>query len=186
MPEDFPGIAALLNRNVTAVSELEEFWNLQVPSWQLKHRPPADTKWRSEIDVNWCPEDLFRYGEACFRTGTVFVSFYSKIVVFWSSGRFRGWLLSARNRTVHRRVGHQLARIFNSTAIAWLSESAVDHDRLLSMQSMDEVISSLVSTIGPAQPSIDSVSEQVLAAAKNGVPEVWYLERPPFVFGSPS
>lgn len=102
----------------------------------------------------------------------------------WSSGRFRGFLLSPEHRMVHRKAAHQLAYALQSTAITWLSEFALDPDMLVDAESMDDVLSSLNEKLGPPQPDTDTISEQVLADAKHSVPNVWYVERPPFQIDS--
>ncbi|MCR9201767.1 MAG: hypothetical protein NXI04_24235 [Planctomycetaceae bacterium] len=179
-PDDIETIPRLLNKHVTATRDVEDYWRSQTPSWQLKDRPPPDSSWRECRELNLPPTELFREGEAEFRTDTLFVGFFTNIACFWSSGRFRGFLSYSKHRKVHRKVAHQLARALKSTAIAWLSELAFDPDMLVDAQSMDAVLSSLNEEMGAPQPNADTISDQVITDAKHGVPDVWYLERPPF------
>lgn len=179
-PDDLEAIPCLLNKHVTATRDVEDYWRSQTPSRQLKDQPLSDPTWRDCTELDLPPTELFREGEAVFRTDTLFVGFYTNIACFWSSGRFRGFLSLPEHRTVHRKVAHQLAHALQSTAIAWLSELAFDPDMLVDAESMDAVLSSLNEKMGAPQPNADTISDQVITDAKHCVPDVWYLESPPF------
>ena len=102
---------------------------------------------------------------------------FPKTICIWSLVRWRGFILRRDLRARVRAVTATIARAVGAGALIWLSEGEPDHLNLqYDVLTIDTLRTHLLAQRGPAQPSLDSLHQEVIAEAQRSVPQVWFEE----------
>jgi hypothetical protein len=110
--------------------------------------------------------------------GSIFLDVSPKAARISTGGRWRGFLSIEPLRRVHVAAFRAIASALGCKQLAICHDScnAVE-DTFLAGGSQEECIAKLRAALGPPQPSLDSITAEIVQQTEHGVPSVWYLDQ---------
>lgn len=167
---DTEAILALLQRTLPAACAVQDYWRKvgddapeeTLNNWQLQPSNP-------QFEAN---QRLY------FGPGYLALRFTPAAALISVGARWRGFLSIPPLRKVYLTVFREIAQALRSHEIAICADNQDEvYDLFRAMGTQADCISSLKSSLGPPQPSVDEIAPGIVARAESAVPSVWYVDK---------
>lgn len=152
---DHDAVLSLLVPTVPDLLAVEDYWRINDPD----HVKRTTTAWRVDHRHSHTPGEFLRY----YSPGDFSIAFGKKVAAIGGPGRWSGFCTMPMLQSVHIPAFRAIARALGGTKMALHAD---DEDRIYEAaiydgSSLDECITMLQNELGPAQPTITIVTEDV-------------------------
>lgn len=167
--QDSGQLASLLSRSTPACMAVKAYWQRVDPDDDVRW-------WDSWLVSKVCEENYI--AQECWGPGGIGFVLGCRIANIYGLARWRGFLSFPPLRQVHRTAFTAIAEAVGATQILYVPDS---EDILLSAmhegRTFEECLQLAEAKWGPAQGSLDDISNSVIADCDSCSPSVWYFER---------